>query len=122
MRVHIETDVLNRNVKVYIMDELLDGRVAFLWPVEYEEFGWTWYRAEEASVGVGSNPRPAIEMSMQMWKSFTKALLESEHLRVDALDLIAETLKLEQGRVDKMLNNIMERPILFGRDTTRIQP
>jgi len=110
VRVHIDRDVLRGNVKVYIMEELPQGRYAFLWPLEYEEFGWSWFRAEESAVGVGSDPRPAIEMSIQMWDAFTKALMETQHIRVDALDLIAATLKLEQQRVDKLIDFAISPP------------
>lgn len=119
MRVHVDTNVLTRSVKVYIMDEVPDGRYAFLWPEEYTEFGWVWKRVEEASTGVGSDPRPALEMSMDMWQAFTKALLESEHVRVDALDIIAKTLEREQGRVDKLLGCLVERPMLMTTGEVR---
>lgn len=122
MRVHVDTNVLTRSVKIYIMDEVSDGRYAFLWPEEYTEFGWVWKRAEEASTGVGSDPRPALEMSMEMWQAFTKALLESEHVRVDALDIIAKTLEREQGRVDKLLDAVVKTPFVFTGQGGQVIP
>ena len=112
MRIHIERDILMGNVKVYIMEESPSGR-AFLWPVEYEEFGWSWFRYQEGGENIGQPVmaiRPALEMSLPMWEAFTKSLMESEHIRVDALDLIAATLKREQDRVDKLIDYAISPP------------
>lgn len=107
MRAIIQREHVRGVVKVYLVEDIPEGRVAFLWPVEYEEFGWTWYRWEEAN---DREPQPAIEMSGAMWDAFVKSLLASEHIRVDALDIIAETLKREQARVDKLIDFAITPP------------
>lgn len=105
MNVHIEVGVLTRNVKVYIFE---DGpsAVTYYWPTVYQEqSGWMWegYTTQTGQAIDGQRIRPAFEMSLQMWQAFTKAMLETEHVRVDALDIVAKTLEKEQARVDKML-------------------
>ena len=107
MKAVIQRDDLARSVKVYIVEEIPNGRCAFLWPVEYEEFGWSWYRWEEDNT---RDPQPALQMSVTMWDAFTKALLESQHVRVDALDIIARTLEREQARVDKLIDFAITPP------------
>jgi hypothetical protein len=50
-------------------------------------------------------------MTLQMWDAFTKAILASEHVRTDALDIIAKTLEREQDRVDKLIG-ILTMPVM----------
>jgi hypothetical protein len=110
MKAHIERNVLGQNVKVYLYEESPSGRV-FYWPLEYEEFGWSWYRCQEENGRLSDSLRPAIEMTLQMWDAFTKAILASEHVRTDALDIIAKTLEREQDRVDKLIG-ILTMPVM----------
>lgn len=104
MRAVVHKDFVSRAVKVYFVEDLPEARVAFLWPEEYGEFGWVWKREEEHR---GLEPRPALEMNLAMWDAFTKSLLEAEHIRVDALDIVAKTLEREQARVDKFISLLM---------------
>jgi hypothetical protein len=114
VKAHIERNDLGQNVKVYLYEDTPSGR-AFYWPLEYEEFGWSWFRYHEGDHTHDREPaiRPAIEMSTAMWNAFTEAMLETAHVRVDALDIVARTLEREQGRVDKMLDAVLRTPLVL---------
>jgi len=120
MKALIDRDNIRGLVKVYLYEETPSGR-AWLWPVEYEEFGWSWYRHVEdnMALSMGAEVRPALEMNLAMWAAFTEAMLNTGDVRVDALGIIAETLKLEQGRVDKLLGALVERPMLYTAGEVR---
>jgi hypothetical protein len=110
MKAHIERNDLGQYVKVYLYEDTPSGR-AFYWPLEYEEFGWSWYRHQGDH---DESVRPAFEMTVAMWQAFTKAMLETEHVRVDALDIVARTLEREQARVDKLIGMVSSPVIING--------
>ena len=107
MKAHIERNVLGQNVKIYLYDDGPQGRV-FYWPVEVAGEWWTWFTQHETP-GTLAEIRPAFNVSLQMWEAFTKAMLETEHVRVDAIDIVAKTLEREQDRVDKLITAVIGR-------------
>jgi hypothetical protein len=111
MKVHIAQDDLGSVVKVWIYNDVPEGRI-FMWPIGYTDPSHksvSWYQEIVAhGQAVPDTIRPALEFTRTIWDSFKEALLADTHMRIDALDIVAKTLEREQNRVDALIHALIK--------------
>jgi hypothetical protein len=112
MKAIVVAEDLNNIVKVWIFNDVPEGRI-FMWPMGYPDPSFksmTWMQEivphEQA---VPDTIRPALEMSRHIWDAFKEALLADQHMRLDALDIVAKTLEREQNRVDALIHALIKQ-------------
>lgn len=109
MKAKIVMDDFGSAVKVYLYSIGVGNEMIFYWPVSIDEHGQQlWHQELKSETSGPAEVRPALEMSRQMWEAFKAALLEDQHLRVDALDIVAKTLEREQNRVDALIHALIK--------------
>lgn len=108
MNCHIDHDHITDAVKVWLYDNRPEG-IVYLYPSAIDDHGavtWT-----QEIVGYHEQRpdtvRPALEMSGFMWKPFVEAI-RAEDGEVPAGQLLFETLKREQNRVDALIHALIK--------------